>query len=174
MSNLALIAVILRLIGIWLVWTKGSQALSLLRLWANSSDSPGIVLFFVQSTASFFVGLLILIWPVWIARLLTPKVLRYEDATGWLPGNFGAVALGVTGIFFIVTTISSPTTWEVIFFLLGLSGSELRGVSGGQVVGIFVSLVIGIGLVWGAGGFSRMLAFGRRARLDRKISKEIK
>lgn len=172
MSNLALIAVILRLIGIWLIWTQGGQTLSLLLLWAKAPDSPGIVLFFVQSTGSFCVGLLILIWPVWIARLLTPKTLQEEDAAGWLPTNLGAVAFGMTGVFFIVTTISSSTAWEVVFFLLGVSDSERRGVSGAEILGAITSLVVGIGLVWGAGGLSRMLAFGRRARLDRRLFKE--
>lgn len=173
MSNVALIAVILRLAGIWVVWLRGFHIANFLT-WSGSGFEPAQhVLFLAENSGSLIIGLLVLIWPMPVARLLTPHTLRRDDGpASWLPADFGAVALGVTGLIFVATTLGSSSTWNVVFISFDVSGAAFRAVHADEVLGIIVRLVIGIGLVWGAGGLSRILAFGRRARLDNELSKE--
>lgn len=172
MSNLALIAVVLRLAGIWIVWRNGLQLTNML-LGGSEGFPLGQYLFFLaQASATVLIGLVILIWPATVAKLLTPRALVDDGPSDWLPADIGAVAFGVTGLIFIATTLGDSSTWNAIAIFLEVGNTEFQRIHSSEVLGIIVRLIIGIGLVWGAGGLSRIMSFGRRARLDNKLFKE--
>ncbi len=166
MSNVALIAVILRLVAIWLfVSILDTISWSHVSVVSQPNVAAWVLLKFLLAAWFFF-------WPLSVVRRLVPKEARRTDPVDalevWTPDILQAVLFSAAGVWILVTTITSQgLVGAILYFATGDSGGLY--VTGASFLVALIELAFGVWLLFGARGLFHLVSAARRARLDNKL-----
>lgn len=162
MSNLALIAVLLRLVAIWLF----VSVLDILA-WGggNLFEQPR---FTILVLIKFTLAALFFFAPVWMARKLVPAEAVEESPGKWTPDLLQAVLFSAAGVWLLVTALSSSELTGAILFVF-YEESSGAFVSVWSILVLVLKIVFGTWLLFGARGLVAVVGLARRARLDEKL-----
>ena len=88
MTNLAFIVVALRLVGIWIVLVWGFQFLNAYAIYSAELGGKFYSVIFSTTGVGTVFGVVMVIWPLAIARLLTPVSVRSDVSMVLSPEDF--------------------------------------------------------------------------------------
>ena len=160
MSNEALVAVTIRVVGLWAAVLAIAIAGSTVRSFINAE--PSLPVEAIPAAAVWLaLAIYMVVAPSHLARRLLPKDYEGQPDSRLTLDGFKSITLGALGLFLIITAISS-LGMNLLSWADLLRGGFAQSFRSGLLVGIFIKLAAGIWLLTGAKGLGGV--FGTRRK----------
>lgn len=161
MTNISLVAVALRAIGILIVLKPGVPVFSAFLQAVFGGNLLSFMWTFGTFAAWTAFGIVLIIWPLPAARLLTSDDTGDEYQSDWSEERFRSMAYSLVGILLLVSTFGSE--WNLSKFVLDFSNDPL------STMGILFRIVVAAWLLFGAKSPRAIVHAVRRARTTKGL-----